>query len=361
VATVNGLDGVVAADTDIAMVDGQRGRLVYRGALAGELAVSHSFEEVAHLLWTGHLPDAQELAWVRRELEASRHLSPELIRVVEALPPELDLMSALRTVVSATPSQSGWPPAVAEAVRFAGLVPVVVARRLALIDGRAAANPRADLGHVANYLWMLSGQEPAPAHVRALEAYLVLTMEHGMNASTFASRVAVSTASDMPAALTAALAAMKGPLHGGAPSGVMDMLTAIGRPEEAETWMRRELEAGRRLMGFGHRIYRTTDPRAVALREVVRGLSGTDPWFLLAVSAEQTALRLLAEFKPGRALYTNVEYWAAAILRAVGIPQAAYTATFSVSRVVGWSAHVLEQAANNRLIRPQSRYVGPLP
>jgi citrate synthase len=356
-----GLDGVAVAETQLSLVDGEHGRLIYRGYYAEDLATRYSFEEVAHLLWYGHLPSPEEAATLRSALQANRDLPPELCQIVAALPPEQDMMSVLRTAVSALAEPSPWPPSRAQAIRVTALIPTIIAYRQAITQGRQPITPDPSLSHVEHYLYLLQGRRPSPAHVRALEAYLVLTMEHGFNASTFAARVAASTQTDMAAALTAALAAMKGPLHGGAPAGVEDLLERIGLRENAEPVLRQALAAGELLMGFGHRAYRTRDPRAVALRQVVAELAGEDTWFDLAVHVEETAIRLLAEYKPGRRLYTNVEYWAAAVLRSLGIPKPLYTATFSVSRVVGWTAHILEQAENNRIIRPQAVYVGAHP
>ncbi|SFV00227.1 citrate synthase/methylcitrate synthase [Alicyclobacillus macrosporangiidus] len=360
-ANTRGLEGVVAAETELSLVDGERGHLVFRGHWARELARSRSFEDVAHLLWTGRLPAPEEAAAWQAQMAAARTLPEHVYRVMDALPAGLDMMSVVRTAVSALGAAQDWPPSLADAIRFTAAVPTIIAYRHARNEGRSPVAPRPDLPHVANYLYMLTGRHPAPDHVRALEAYLVITMEHGMNASTFTARVVTSTQSDMASALSAAIGAMKGPLHGGAPAGVMDMLEQIGTPERAESWIRSALARGERLMGFGHRVYKTTDPRALALRDVVTELAGEDPWFSLATQVEDVAIRLLEEHKPGRRLYTNVEYWAAAVLRAVGIPKPLYTATFTASRTVGWTAHILEQAAHNRLIRPQSVYVGPMP
>ncbi|MCL6452334.1 MAG: citrate synthase/methylcitrate synthase [Alicyclobacillus sp.] len=358
---VNGLEGVVVAETELSLVDGQQGRLLFRGYDAADLAVHRTFEEVAHLLWRGHLPTEAERVALERELREYRALPPEVDAVVRALPADRDMMSVLRTAVSALGVTRDWPPAVDDAIRLTAVLPTVIAARAARLAGEEPVAPNPDLGHTANYLYMLRrGQVPAEAEVRTLEAYLVITMEHGLNASTFAGRVVTSTQSDVVSAMTAALGAMKGPLHGGAPSEVMTMLEEIGSEDAAEAWLRAALERGERLMGFGHRVYKTQDPRARALRDVVARFTGADPHFALAVRVEQEALRLLAEYKPGRQLYTNVEYWAAAILRSVGLPKPLYTPTFCCSRMVGWTAHVLEQAAHNRLIRPQSEYVGPL-
>ncbi len=360
-AQTTGLEGVVAAETDLSLVDGQKGHLVYRGHWAKDLARQRTFEEVAHLLWIGHLPNAEETRKISEGLKAHRELPKYVQTIIDEIPLEQDMMSVLRTAVSAMGATNNWPPTPEDAMRFAGAIPTIIAHRHARVEGRTPVPPNPDLSHVANYLYMLKGELPSEDKVKALEAYLIITMEHGMNASTFAARVVTSTQSDMASALAAALGAMKGPLHGGAPSEVMDMLIEIGSPENAEPWLRAALERGERLMGFGHRVYKTRDPRAIALREVVETMRGEDPLFDLSVHVEDTAIRLLEEYKPGRRLYTNVEYWAAAILRTVDIPKPLYTPTFSMSRTVGWTAHIMEQAAINRLIRPQSVYVGPMP
>ena len=360
-ASVHGLDTVVAAATELSMVDGEAGRLVYRGYPAPELALHRSFAEVAHLLWAGDLPDATQLLQMEESLKVARVIPHDLQALVDALPQGIDVMSGVRTVVSAVVPCQEWPPTLADATLLTGMFPTIVASVYAKSIGQTLPALHHGLSHVENYLYMLSGEVPSAAHARALEAYLILTMDHGLNASTFASRITLSTQSDMSAGLTAALGAMKGPLHGGAPSGVIDMLDKIQTRENAEPWLRAKLDRSERLMGFGHRVYKTVDPRAEALKAVVRDLAGADPWFDLAVHVERTAVALLEEYKPGHRLYTNVEFWAAAILRTVGIPKDLYTATFSTSRVVGWTAHMLEQAQNNRLIRPQSQYVGPMP
>ena len=356
----NGLQGIIAADTAISMVDGENGRLVYRGHSAQQLALNHSFEEVAHLLWYGHLPSESELFALSEKLDAARQLPEYVVRIIKSLPKSADMMSVLRTAVSAMDATS-WPPSVNDAIRFTAAFPVIIACRSASLSGLPTPAPKSDLGHVANYLYMLTGRLPDIAHVRALEAYLILAMEHGMNASTFAGRVAGSTEADLACSLTASLGAMKGPLHGGAPSQVMSMLEEIGSVERAEPWLRSALESGKKLMGFGHRVYRTADPRARALKTVVSHHAGDDELFRLATEVEDIATRLLSEYKPGRHLYANVEFWAAVVLQAIYLPKPLYTPTFSVGRVVGWTAHALEQSSNNRIIRPQSRYVGPLP
>jgi citrate synthase len=357
-----GLEGIVVAETDLSLVDGINGHLVYRGHWARDLAIHHTFEEVAHLLWYGHLPNEQELAELKARLKAERGLPAYVKTVLDQIPADVDMMSVLRTGVSALGSAAhGWPPTLEQVIALTAKLPTIVAYRYARLQGRTPVEPNPELDHTANYLYMLKGETPSQAHVRALDAYLILTQEHGMNASTFSARVVASTQSDLVSAITAAIGALKGPLHGGAPSEVTEMIEAIGTKENAEPWMRAKLEKGERLMGFGHRVYKTTDPRATALRVVAAELSADDPWFDLATHVEQVGVKLLEEYKPGRKLNTNVEFFAAAVMRAVGLDDALFTPTFAVSRVVGWCAHVLEQAANNRIIRPQSNYTGKMP
>jgi citrate synthase len=357
-----GLEGIVVAETDLSLVDGKNGLLVYRNYWARDLAINHTFEEVAHLLWYGHLPNEQELAELKAKLKANRQLPEHVKTVIDHIPADVDLMSVLRTGVSAL-GEAGhqWPPTLEQVISLTAKMPTIVAYRQARLEGRQPSEPNPELDHTANYLYMLKGEIPNEAHVRALDAYLILTQEHGMNASTFAARVIASTQSDLISAIAGAIGALKGPLHGGAPSEVTEMIEAIGTKENAEPWLRQKLEKGERLMGFGHRVYKTTDPRATALRVVASQLSADDPWFDLATHVEQVGLKLLEEYKPGRKLNTNVEFFAAAVMRAVGLDDTIFTPTFAVSRVVGWCAHVLEQAANNRIIRPQSNYTGKIP
>lgn len=359
---VTGLEGVVAAETLLSHVDGNDGQLVYRGHWAEQLALDRSFEEVAYLLWYGQLPTEQQLTALKRQLQRHRELPVHAGRLLETLPPSMDMMSVVRTVVSGLGDRDcTWPPTVEQAVALTAVLPTIIACRERQLRGEAFIPPRPELDHIANYLYMLHGKEPSDAHVRALNAYFILTAEHGMNASTFAARVIASTQSDINSAIVGAIGAMKGPLHGGAPAGVIAMLEAIGKPERAEAWIREALARGERLMGFGHRIYKTRDPRAEALKKITNELAAADPLFDLAREVEQTAVRLLEEYKPGRKLYTNVEFYAAAVLQAVAMPSTLYTPTFTASRIVGWTAHVLEQAAYNRIFRPQSVYVGSVP
>lgn len=360
-AKTKGLEGVVAAETNIGYVDGEQGRLVYRGYEAKALAVSRRYEEVACLLWHGALPEPGVLPILQARFAGQRELPPAIRALLDALPASVGAMGAIQAATAVIGEAEGWawPPSAAQAERLTALLPTLVAYRARSAAGLAPVAPDPTLGHAANFLYMLNGVRPADAQAEALNAYLILTMEHGLNASTFAGRVVLSTQSDLGAAVSGAVGAMKGPLHGGAPSEVLAMLDDIGTPDRAEPWIRETLVRGERLMGFGHRIYKTEDPRAAALRVVASRLAGDDPAFDLAVRVEDVAIRLLQAYKPGRKLYTNVEFYAAAILRALAMPPELFTPTFTIGRVAGWTAHLLEQASDNRIFRPQSVYTGP--
>ena len=239
------------------------------------------------------------------------------------------------------------------------MVPTILATTYRLREGLEPVEPRADLGFVANYLFMLTGEEPSAVHARAIEQYMVLTIDHGFNASTFTARVVTSTGADLGAAIVAAIGALSGPLHGGAPSRALDMLDAIGTPDRAEAYVRNAIERGERIMGFGHRVYKTDDPRSLLLRSVTEQLGG--PLVEFSQSVERTTVEVLAELKPGRQLYTNVEFYAGVVMHTCGIPREMFTPTFAAGRTIGWCTHVMEQASHNRLIRPAARYVGPPP
>ncbi len=358
---VNGLDDVVAVQSEISLVDGERGQLVYRGLRAEDVASRYTFEEAAYLIWRGHLPASREHAEMRAALADNRALPRHVEAIINALPEETGVMDTLRTAVSALGAGMTFPTSMSDVVSITAKIPTVIAHWLARKRGIKPIPTPSGLGHAEYYLYALHGELPSQAHADALNAYWILSMEHGMNASTFAARVTASTQTDLASALCAAIGAMKGSLHGGAPSEVFEMLDEIRSADRAESWLRDKLDRQERLMGFGHRIYRTYDPRAAALRAVVRKHAAEDPWFSLAERVEATALTLLKEYKPQRPLYTNIEYYAAAVMRALQIPKELYTATFTASRIVGWCAHILEQEAHNRLIRPQSTYDGPLP
>ncbi len=357
---VPGLEGIVAARTEISLVDGANGRLVYRGYVIADLAVEMSFEEVAHLLWNGSLPNRKELDALTRELAGSRALTPAATATLEALPADTDPMDVLRSVVSVQGVEHRLQkPTIPLAIHATASFPTILANFRRRVQGKEAVEPRNDLGHAANYLYMLNGQEATPELVRALNTYLVLLADHGMNASTFTARVIASTDSDLASCLVGAIGALKGPAHGGAPSAVMDQLEQIGTADNAEHWMREARKKKVRFMGFGHRVYRTYDPRARILKALCEQIN--PKFYELASKVEDTALALLHEEHPERPQATNVEFYSAGVLQAIGLPTEYFPPTFAVSRVAGWSAHVLEQGAHNRLIRPQSEYIGPEP
>ncbi len=348
-----GLKGVVAGETSLAMIDGERGRLQYRGYPIGELVERGSYAQVAELLWTGEWQSTAELS--------CSPLSDPVIDVLRRLPRTAGAMDALRTAVSAWGAQERtiWPPTVEQARAVTSVAPSALAAFARLRDGLEPIAPDPRLGLAAGFLYQLRGEAPDEAAARALDAYFVVGAEHGFNASTFAARVIISTHSDIASAVVGAIGALKGPWHGGAPSEVVDQIHEMGSVDQAEAWIRDTLHRGERLMGFGHRVYRAYDPRAAALRDVAAGMAGVAGWLDKAVAVEQIALRILAEFKPDYPIRTNVEYYAAAVLQGVGLPPDLFPATFALARHAGWTAHCLEQAEANVLIRPDVRYVGP--
>ena len=308
-----GLKDVVAVHTRIASVEGDIGELRYRGILVGELTTKYSFEEIAHFLWTGNFPKDGSFT-----LQEGRELPVHINQIIDALPPETPVMDAMRTAISAYVHEGFTKkPIEQQALHLTAALPSIIARHYRNVNGLPAIEPDPTLSHTANYLWMLTGEKPTAVHVEALETYLKLTMEHGMNASTFAARVTISTESDLTAAITSALGTMKGPLHGGAPSAVIELLEEIGTQENIRPVIQGKLQNGERIMGFGHRIYKTEDPRSIILRDKCNTLTGKDGWLDLATAAEKEIISLLETYKPGRNLYTNVEYYAAAIMRAI--------------------------------------------
>ncbi|SEN19433.1 citrate synthase [Mesobacillus persicus] len=353
-----GLKGVIATETKISHIDGEQGRLIYRGYEVEELTEQYSFEEVAYLLWFGLLPK-KDLANFNEELKSQRTLPSYLKKILDTLPGEMDMMSVLRTVVSAEGSLDyTWKPTIQQSMKLTSMLPTIIAYRNHSLQGTSFVEPRDDLGHVENYLYMLNGVLPTKAQTNALETYMILTMEHGMNASTFSARVTASTESDLISAVTSAIGTMKGPLHGGAPSEVIHLLEEISCTANTEKVLRQKLENREKLMGFGHRVYKTHDPRAVALKNTLLKQIGEDEWLDLALHVEKTAIKLLEKYKPGRGLYTNVEFYAAAIMKAIKMDPSLFTPTFTASRIVGWTAHILEQSQNNTIYRPQSKYIG---
>jgi citrate synthase len=371
----SGLEGIVAAATKLSLVDGERGELVIAGYQVGELAAHATFEETTWLLWHGELPSIAQLESFRATLSAARSLAPATIALLrECARAGLAPMDALRAAAGtiSLPAAAGNVAQRAAAVNSAqraddpaGIVaclPAVVASYWRLTRGMEPIEPRLDLGHAAGFLYMLNGDVPDPERVRGLETYLNTVVDHGLNASTFAARVITSTGSDLVSAVVGALGALKGPLHGGAPGPALDMVFEIGEAARAEAMLRAKIEAGEKLMGFGHRVYKVRDPRADVLAQAAERLftrAGDMSLYRLARSVEATALRLLEEYKPGRRLQTNVEFYTALLLHGLGLDVTLFTPTFAISRVSGWIAHALEQQRANRIIRPQSEYVGP--
>jgi citrate synthase len=364
---VPGLEGVVAAQTRLSSVDGQAGELIIAGFPVEELASRATFEEVVYLLWHDTLPSASQLAAFRQELAAQQELPAVTLDLLGAAARQKAVViDALRmaagTLSLPAPGEVPIEDRRQEALALIARFPTIVAAYWRLLNQQEPLVPRPDLGHAASYLYMLFGQEPRPEQVRGLETYLNTVIDHGMNASTFTARVIISTQSDLVSAIVGALGALKGPLHGGAPGPALDMVFEIGDSANAEVYIRRKLERGERLMGFGHRIYKVRDPRAEVLSAAAAQMyqsNGQQALYQLSRQVEQTAVALLAEYKPGRNLQTNVEFYTALLLHGLGLPTDLFTPTFAIGRVVGWTAHCFEQQRLNRLIRPQSVYVGP--
>jgi citrate synthase len=362
---VPGLQGVVAAETNLSSVDGRKGELIIAGFPVELLAEAATHEEVIFLLWHDRLPNRDELADFRARIAAARPIAPATVELLRAAAAEqLPVMDALR-MGAATLDLKQEKDASDEAVAFSivARLPVIVAAYWRLRQGQEPVMPRMDLGQAANFLYMLTGDAPDPAQERGLETYLNTVVDHGLNASTFAARVIVATQSDLVSAVVGALGALKGPLHGGAPGPALDMVFAIGSPENAEPYMRRLLERGERLMGFGHRVYKVRDPRAEVLSAAAEQMfraGGDMALYSLARQVEKTAVALLEEYKPGRRLQTNVEFYTALLLHGLGLSTELFTPTFALSRAAGWLAHCFEQQREGRIIRPDSRYRGEM-
>jgi citrate synthase len=357
-----GLEGIVAAETRLSHVDGEAGQLTLAGYAVEDLAPRAGFEEVAYLFLRGRLPEPSERVEFAQELAGRRALpraAMELLREAAAAnTPPMDALRMAAPVLSLGREENPQDDALTAIAAF----PALVGAYWRLRRGEAPAPIRSDLSHAAHYLHQLTGAVPTAERARALETYLNTVCDHGLNASTFAARVIVSTRSDVISAIAGALGALKGPLHGGAPGPALDMVFEIGAPERAETVIAARLDRGERLMGFGHRIYRVRDPRADVLAQAAErfyATGGDRRLYDLARSVETTALRLLRERKPDRRLDTNVEFYTALLLHGLGLPTELFTPTFAVGRVLGWSAHCLEQLREGRLIRPQSAYIGP--
>jgi citrate synthase len=363
-----GLEGVIVAETKVGDVRGLEGFYHYREYSAVELAAKRSLEDVWFLLFEGHLPTraeseafAAEVRALRQVPEAVRRLLPEVARSGGPL------MDRLRSAVSLVGHSQGFQPWLdipkaelrSNALVVCAAVPTLIMALHRLEQGQEPIDPDPELGYGANYLWMLRGERPDDERARAVEQYQMLTIDHGFNASTFTSRVITSTGADLAAAVTGGIAALSGPLHGGAPARALDLLDAIGTPENARPYLVEQVTKGERIMGFGHRVYKTDDPRSLFLRDVAERIQAEKVDF--AKQVEQTVVDVLNELKPGRNLYANVEFYAGVVMEHTGLPRDLFTPTFASSRVIGWCANILEQAADNRIIRPSARYVGPPP
>ena len=356
--TASGLDDVVVAHTALSRIDGQRGQLVIRGYSVETLAEDAAFEDACALLWNGRWPSADESAAVGAGLARARAEAFTMLPSLGGALAASDGMTALRAAIGHLNSTGST----SDRVRLTGAIPVFATAWARRQVDLPAVRPQPMLPHAADCLQMLSGTTPAPASVRALDAYWWTVVDHGMNASTFAARVVASTGSDLVSAIVAAIGALKGPLHGGASGPVLEMLDAVGNPRRVRAWLEAELASGRRIMGMGHRVYHVRDPRAAALERATKVLqeSGVStPRLPLARAVEREAERLLARRYPDRDLRANVEFYTAILLDSLGIPRTLFTPMFAASRVVGWCAHVDEQRAVGRLIRPASVYVGP--
>ncbi|MDA1330402.1 MAG: citrate synthase/methylcitrate synthase [Chloroflexi bacterium] len=360
---IPGLEGVLAAQTSKSMVDGLAGKLIIGGFPLERIAPRAGFEEMIFLLWNDRLPNAKELTAFLDELAELRPLPLATLDLLKSIASkDLDMMDALRigagTIGLMAPSdgQDEW-----NAKRLVATFPTIVSTAWRLSQGKQPIAPDPKLGHAANYLFMLEGEIPSEFRTRALETYLNTVIDHSLNASTFTARVIVSTASDFVSAIVGAVGALKGPLHGGAPGPALDMVFEIGTAEKAEPYLRKKIEASERLMGFGHRIYKVRDPRAEVLSEAARALyedDGDMQLYQLVQAVEKKAVELLEEYKPGRNLQTNVEFYTALLLHGLGIPVPMFSPTFAVGRVAGWLAHCFEQRAAARLIRPKAEYTG---
>ncbi|MEM7340137.1 MAG: citrate/2-methylcitrate synthase [Actinomycetota bacterium] len=360
-----GLKGLVVADTTVGSVRGEEGYFHYRDIDATVVAATQPFEAAAALLLDGKLPVGDGATGFRAEVGAARHLDPATTDLVVALADRVDdPLAALRAV---------WPALVddtpvvdldhaarrARVLRAAAVAVTVLAAHHRRRTGQVPLAADPGLGHATDYLRMLIGATPSIVASEALERYLLVTADHGFNASTFTARVVTSTGAGVASVMSAALSALSGPLHGGAPSRVLDMLDEIGDPAHAEAWVQARLNRGEPIMGFGHAVYRAEDPRGVLLRREAERFD--DELVERAIEIEQRILALLARWKPTARIVTNVEYYAAVALHLAGVPRTMFTPTFAASRAFGWAAHVLEQAADNKIMRPAARYVGPPP
>ncbi len=356
-----GLEHVVLGDSAITLVAGETGGLVYRGYDINELVPRATYEGIVALLLDGAAPSRDPPERLADELRRRRALTPSEASLADAVPLGLPPLEAMRSLVSLLGGPAwAYPPTRDQGLELVAKTPTLLARYVRRSMGRSVVPDRPELGHAAHYLYHLTGEVPTASHARALEQYLVMLADHGMNASTFALRIVLSTQSDLISGAVAAIGALKGPAHGGAPSRVSDMLDGVGRPENAEAWVASALARKERLYGFGHRAYKTEDPRAVLLKQIAHRIADPDR-LAVAEAVERAGVAALRKKNPEARLFLNVEFYGAVVLEAVGLPRELFTPTFAVARTAGWGAHALEQAADNRLIRPDVRYTGPGP
>jgi len=365
-----GLRNVVVTETTLGDVRGDEGFYHYRQYSAIDLAKSKTLEDVWYLMFEGRLPTDAERARFTAELAPLRVLPAEVAAVLPAIATAgttFNPLAGLRTALSLLAAVRGLPPLwdadparrKADAMLVCAVTPTILAALYRLREGQQPLEPRADLSAAENWLYLVTGTEPTAVHATAIEHYLVSTVDHGFNASTFTARVIASTGADVVAAVAGAIGAFSGPLHGGAPDRALASLDEIGTPDRIDAWVRAKVSAGDRIMGFGHAVYRTEDPRSLMLRDIARGIGGDLVDF--ATTVEQRIVDVLAELKPGRNLYANVEFYAGVVMELCGIPRAMFTPTFAVSRIIGWSANILEQSTDPKIIRPIATYVGPQP
>ncbi|MYW02468.1 citrate/2-methylcitrate synthase [Streptomyces sp. SID3343] len=372
-----GLKGVVVTTTELGDVQGAKGFYHYRQYSAIELARTRSFEDVWFLFVHGRLPAAEERAPFAAEVARLRVLPEELrpvLRAIATAGDRFDPLAGLRTALSLVGAARNLPPLweaaperrAADALLVGAVTPTILAALYRIREGAEPLEPRADLSTAANWLYLVTGKDPEPTQVAAIERYLTATIDHGFNASTFTARVIASAGADLVSAVAGAIGAFSGPLHGGAPDRALEALDEIGTPDRIDAWVRAKIAAGDRIMGFGHAVYRTEDPRAVMLAEIAGELAGhADAQGVELVDFADTVHRrvteILAELKPGRELHVNVEFYAGVVMELCGLPRSMFTPTFTASRVVGWCANILEQATETKIIRPIARYTGPRP
>lgn len=363
-----GLDNVIIDESRLSLVNGAEGKLVYSGYKIEDLAANALYEEVVYLLWNGRLPNKAELESLRAEIAENAFVAPEILEILKHLPKNSDPMAVMRSAVSLLAHydpDSEDTSAEAnrrKAVRLNGQAVTLVAAWARIRKGLAPVPPRLDLNLAQNFIYMLRGEAPEASAVNAINAYMVLLTEHGMNASTFSARVTVSTGSDMHSAIVSAIGTLKGPAHGGANAEAMKMFLEIGDPANVQTWFDENIKSGkRRIMGIGHRVYKALDPRAAVLRDRAEALavgSGNGKWFEIA--DKLAVLARANEYFIERNLHPNVDYFSAIVLYTLDLDVDMFTPLFAMSRMAGWTAHIMEQAANNRLVRPDVLYTGPV-